>query len=152
MKKLFLILPLSLILISCETKQPGFTQEEVETAVLEIERQALGYWSAGNPTEFPGNFANDASYFDDIAAHTRLDGIEEIQNHFTSLEGAIPPHNYEIVDQRVQSFGNIAILTFRYHSTIDGQSGPPWKATSVYHYDNENWKVVHANWSLVKEQ
>ena len=144
-------LPLILILTSCEAKQSVFTQEEVEKAVLEVERQALDSWSAGNPAKMPANFADDASYFDDIAAHTRLDGIEEIQNYFTSLEGAIPPHNYEIVDQRVQSFGNTAILTLRYHSTIDGQSGPPWKATSVYHYNDEKWQVVHAHWSLVKE-
>ncbi len=150
---LSVFLPLILILTSCETKQSVFTQEEVEKTVLEIERQALDYWSAGNPTKFPDNFANDASYFDDIAAHTRLDGLEEIQNHFTSLEGAVPPHKYEIVDQRVQSFGNTAILTLRYHSTLeDGLHGPPWKATSVYHYNNEKWQVVHAHWSLVKEQ
>ena len=145
------LLPLMLILTSCEAKQSVFTQEEVEKAVLEVERQALDSWSAGNPAKMPANFADDASYFDDIAAHTRLDGIEEIQNYFTSLEGAIPPHNYEIVDQRVQSFGNTAILTLRYHSTIDGQSGPPWKATSVYRYNDEKWQVVHAHWSLVKE-
>lgn len=143
---------LMLILTSCESKQSVFTQEEIEMAVLELEHQALGYWSAGNPAKFSSNFANDASYFDDIAAHTRLDGLEEIQKHFTSLEGAIPPHKYEIVDQRVQSFGNIAILTLRYHSSLDdGQHGPPWKATSVYHYNDEKWQVVHAHWSLVKE-
>lgn len=150
---LLAFLPLMLILTSCETKQSVFTQEEVEKTILELERQALDYWSAGNPTKFSDNFANDASYFDDIAAHTRLDGLEEIQKHFTSLEGAIPPHKYEIVDQRVQSFGNIAILTLRYHSTLeDGQSGSPWKATSVYHFNNERWQKVHAHWSLVKEQ
>ena len=148
-----MFLPLMLILTSCETKQPAFTPEEVEKTVLKLERQALDHWAAGNPTKFSVNFANDASYFDDIAAHTRLDGLEEIQNHFTSLEGAIPPHNYEIVDHRVQNFGNIAILTLRYHSALkDGQPGPPWKATSVYHYSNQEWQVVHAHWSLVKEQ
>jgi len=93
-----------------------------------------------------------STYFDDIAAHTRLDGLEEIKKHLGSLEGKIPAHNYEIVDPKVQVFGEVAILTIRYHgSTTDGQPGPPWKATSVYHLKNDNWLVVHAHWSLVKE-
>ena len=147
-----MFLPLVLILTSCETKQVTLTQEEVEQTVLALERQALDRWAAGNPAGFTVNFANDATYFDDIAAHTRLDGLEEIQNHYNSLEGAIPPHNYEIVDPSVQYFGDAAILTLRYHSTLeDGQSGPPWKATSVYRFSNDEWKVVHAHWSLVKE-
>jgi hypothetical protein len=81
----------------------------------------------------------DATYFDDIAVHTRLDGIDEIKKHLGSLEGHIPAHNYEIVDPKVQLFDEVAILTIRYHgSTTDGQSGGAWKATSVYHLKNDD--------------
>jgi hypothetical protein len=142
-----------LILTSCNTKQPSFTQEEVEKAVLELENQALGYWTAGNPSKFSVNFATDASWFDDINAHIRLDGIEEIQEHFNSLEGAIPVHKYDLVDTRVQSFGNIAILTLHYAPTLDGvEYDPTWKATSVYHHNNDKWQVVHAHWSEIKTE
>jgi hypothetical protein len=139
---------------SCNNKQPSFTQDEVEKAVLALEDQALGFWSAGNPANFCVNFADDASYFDDIGAQTRLDGIEEIQNYCNSLEGAIPPHKYELVDTRVQSFDNTAILTLQYHSKLENgePGGPPWKATSVYRYSDNVWQVVHANWSLIKAE
>ena len=151
---LFIISTMMLVLVtSCDNKQPLFTQEEVEKAVLELENQALGYWTAGNPSKFSVNLAADASYFDDINAHIRLDGIEEIQEHFNSLEGTIPPHEYELVDTRVQSFDNTAILTLHYAPTLDGvEYGPTWKATSVYHYNNDKWQVEHAHWSEIKSE
>ena len=148
------ILTLSVLLIStsCVTEPPGPTAEEAEKAVIEKETQALDEWSAGNPKGFAVNAADDITYFDDIAAHTRLDGIEEFKAYLASLDGMIPPHDYKMVDPKVQVYGNVAILTLRYHSTIDGEPGPPWKATSVYHFRDSAWYAVHAHWSLVKEQ
>lgn len=152
MKNFILLVSILLIFTSCEMEQDTLIIENVEQAILAKERQALDRWSAGDPLGFAVNFANDATYFDDIAAHTRLDGLEEIKKHLGSLEGQIPEHNYEIVDPKVQVFGRVAILTLRYHgSTADGQPGPPWKATSVYNFINDDWQVVHAHWSLVKE-
>lgn len=83
--------------------------------------------------------------------HTRLNGLEEMQNYLASLE--IPPHSYELVDPKVQIYGDIAILTLRYQSTsLDGKPDPPWKATSVYRLIDSEWRVVHAHWSLMKDQ
>ena len=80
----------------------------------------------------------------------RLDSIEEIRNYLASLEGEIPPHNYKIVDPKVQVYGDIAILTLHYHTMIDTVPGTPWKATSVYRLIDDVWHVVHDHWSLVK--
>ena len=151
MKNFILLLATLLIFTSCGKKQNTLTQVNVEQTILAKDRQALDRWAAGDPLGFSVNFAEDATYFDDIAAHTRLDGLEEIQNHFASLEGNIPPHSYEIVDPKVQVYGDIAISTLRYHSSINGEPGPPWKATNVYRLTNDEWYIVHAHWSLVKE-
>ena len=97
--------------------------------------------------------AEDVTYFDDIAAHSRLDGIEELNKHLEWLDGKIPPHKYEIVDPKVQVYGEVAILTHQYHSTdAEGNPGTPWKATSVYRYMDGDWYSVHAHWSLVKAE
>ncbi len=152
MKNFILLLFTLLIFTSCCTKQDTQTQMNVEETILAKDRQTLDRWAAGDPLGFSVNFADDATYFDDIAAHTRLDGLEEIQNHFASLEGNIPPHSYEIVDPKVQVYGDIAISTLRYHPSINGEPGPPWKATGVYRLTNGEWYLVHAHWSLVKEQ
>lgn len=124
----------------------------IEQTILAMERQALDCWSAGDPPGFAVNCADDVTYFDDIAAQTRINGLKEMQNYLKSLVGKIPPHTYEIVDPKVQVYDNVAIVTLRYHSKIGDKSGPPWKATDVYRLTNGEWHVVHAHWSLVKTE
>ena len=149
MKYYILLFSFLLISISCETKKCTQTQEDVEQTILTLERQALDHWAQGDPLGLADNFAEDITYFDDIAAYTRIDSLEEMRNYLTSLKGKIPPHSYEIVDPKVQVYGDIAILTLLYHSTsIEGEAGPPWKATSVYKLTNGEWQVVHAHWSV----
>ena len=61
-------------------------------------------------------------------------------------------HKFEVVDPKVQLYGDIGILTLRYDAY--GTAAEPlsrWKATSVYHRANDQWRIVHAHWSLVKE-
>jgi ketosteroid isomerase-like protein len=150
MKTCFTFLISLLILASCTTQPQYPTPEEAEAAVIAKEVQALANWSAGNPAGYPVNFADDATYFDDIGAFTLLKGIEECNAYAASLEGMIPPHDYEMVDTHVQSYGDIAILTFQYHGSVDGEKGQPWKASLVYKYADGDWSVVHGHWSLVK--
>ena len=46
----------------------------------------------------------------------------------------------------------LPILTLRYNSTDENnEPDSPWKATSVYRLTNGNWKIIHSNWSLIKE-
>jgi hypothetical protein len=150
MKNFILLFSILLIFTSCNTKQSATTQENVEQTILAMERQSLDRWSAGDPLGFAVNFADDATYFDDIAAQTRIDGLEELQKYLKSLVGKIPPHTYEIVDPKVQVYDKFAIVTLHYHSKIGDEPGPPWKATDVYRLINGKWHVVHAHWSLVK--
>ncbi len=152
MKNFILFLSFFFIFTSCCTKQEQPSNEEIEQIILTLEQNALDSYSKGNPIGFSDNFAEDATYFDDIGAHMRLDNIEEVKNYFVSLDGKIPPHNYELVDPKVQVYDDIAVLTLQYHSTsLDGEPGPPWKATSVYRLLDGKWQVVHAHWSLIKE-
>jgi ketosteroid isomerase-like protein len=121
-------------------------------AILAQERKALDQWAQGNPLGYLDVDASDVTYFDDIAAHTRIDGIEAMRNYFTSLAGQIPAHRYELVDPKVQLYGEVGVLTFRYQPyLIDGSPEGCWKATSVYRLTDGQWRIVHAHWSTVKE-
>jgi hypothetical protein len=152
LRNLLVLLPIVLIISSC-TSQPALpTVEEATESVIAKEREALDQWSAGNPGGFTVNMAMDVTYMDDIGAHSRLDGFEEVQNYLSSLDGMIPPHSYEVQDPKVQVYGDVAVLTLRYQGSVDGEAVPAWKASSVYHYQDGDWKAVHAHWSLVKEQ
>lgn len=152
MKKISILLLIVLISTACVKEQSAPKHENVEETILALEGEALDQWSAGNPLGFAVHFADDGSYVDDIGAQNRIVGAEAAKEYLSSLDGKIPPHEYEIVDPLVQVYGDVAILTFQYHSKIDTMSGPPWKATSVYHFNDSTWQMVHANWSLVKTQ
>jgi len=151
-KNFVLFLFFLLIVISCCEKKNISNQEKIKQTILTLERQALDGWAKGVPADFCKNFAVDATYFDDIGAHVRLDSIEEIKSYFKSLDGKIPQHKYELEDTKVQVYGDIAILTLHYHSfTLDNESGIIWKATSVYKFNKDKWQVIHANWTKVKK-
>lgn len=137
-------------LAACQPAAPG--QKEAEEAIVAQERRALGEWAKGNPLGYLDVDADDVTYFDDIGAHTRVDGIAAMRTYLTSLQGKIPPHRYEMLDPKVQLYGDIGILTLRYEAY--GAAVEPlsrWKATSVYHRAGGQWRIVHAHWSLVKE-
>ena len=152
MHKCILLLSFALISTSCERRDNAVTHENADQAILAQERRALDRWAQGNPLGFVDIDADDVTYFDDIGAHTRIDGIEAMRNYFASLEGKIPPHRYEVVDPKVQVYGDIGILTLRYHAyATDGEPLTRWKATSVYRWTAGEWRVVHAHWSIVKE-
>lgn len=152
MRKCILLLSILLVCISCETKQNTLNQKNVEQTILAQEHKWLDRWAAGDPLGLTENCAEDVTYFDDVAAQTRIDGLVELRNYLTSLVGKYPPHTYEIVDPKVQVYGDIAICTLHYNPIINGKPDSPWKATDVYRLTNGEWRLVHVNWTLVKEQ
>jgi hypothetical protein len=128
------------------------TQENAEQAILAQERRALDQWAQGNPRGYGDRDADDVTYFDDIGAHSRIDGIAALRSYLASLEGKIPPHRYEIVVPKVQVYGDMGILTLRYDPyAADGKPLQRWKATSVYRRTAGEWRRVHAHWSMVKQ-
>jgi len=120
--------------------------------VLARERQALDRWAQGDPLGYLEIDAEEITYFDDIGAQERIDGIEEMRNYFATLVGKVSPHRYEIEDPKLQLFGDVAVLTLRYlPSTLEGEPLMPWKATSVYRRSDDDWRLVHAHWSTAGE-
>lgn len=141
---------LAVFLAGCQPRAPG--RSESEQAILAQERRALEQWSKGNSLGYLDVIADDVTYFDDISAHSRVDGIGAMRTYLTSLQGKIPAHRYEMLDPKVQLYGDIGILTLRYDAY--GTAAQPvarWKATSVYRRAEDQWRIVHAHWSLVKD-
>ena len=127
-------------------------QEAAADAILAAERRALDRWSSGDPVGYLEAAHEDVTYFDDIGALERVDGKDALHAYAEGLMGKIPAHRYEIVDPKVQLYGDVGILTLRYHtSSLEGEPGTPWKATAVYVNTDEGWRPVHLHWSIVKE-
>jgi len=128
------------------------TDHASEHAILALERAALDRWAQGDPLGYMERCADDVTYFDDIAAQHRVDGLVALRSYLGTLVGKIPPHRYELVEPKVQVYGDLGIVTLRYHPFApDGAAQTPWKATSVYRRADGAWKAVHAHWSMVKE-
>ena len=151
LQNFILIFSVLLLITSC-CKDQATSSDNVAEKVMALEKEALDQWAQGNPLGFAVHAAEDITYIDDIGAQNRITGIENVKAYLKALEGQIPPHEYEMVDPLLQVYGDVAILTFQYHSRIDTISGPPWKATSVYHLNDSTWQMVHGNWSLVKTE
>jgi ketosteroid isomerase-like protein len=123
-----------------------------QAAILARERHALDQWSQGRPLQYFDGWADEVTYFDDIGAHRRIDGIGGMRNYAAALEGKVPAHRYDLVDPKVQVYGDVGIVTLRYEpSGPDGAPLQRWKATVVYRRAGGEWSVVHAHWSMVKE-
>ena len=52
-----------------------------EQAILQQERQTLDQWAAGNPLGYLNVDASDVTYFDDIGAQSRVDGLEAMRTY-----------------------------------------------------------------------
>jgi hypothetical protein len=146
-----MLLALTGLLLGGCTSAPRHDNAEKE--IIALERRALDNWSLGKTTGYAEAGEADLTYCDDIGAQTRIDGLDAVRKYLASLEGKVPVHEYEMVNPKVQVYGDIGILTIQYHpSTLEGQPLRKWKATSVYRYSGGSWHMVHAHWSTIKEQ
>jgi hypothetical protein len=128
---------------------------EIEKLILEKEKDALNSWAEGSVTGYTKHFADEVTYIDDIGAHNRIDGLPDMRVYAAHLDsiGMISKHRYEFINPRVQVYQDIAILTFQYHPfKPDDTPGTKWKATSVYALIDNDWKVVHGHWSMLKTE
>ena len=103
-----------------------------------------------DPTEYAQPFADKATYFDPWAVGKLEDGA--IKEHLMALAGKIPNLDYEILDPRVDLYGDTAVFTFHLETTdpTDGTVTSRWKSTAVLTRTNDGWEKVHAHWSLAE--
>ena len=138
-----------LILAGCNsgTKHPNADEE-----IIALERSALNKWAQSNTMGYVEIGAEDVTWFDfNEGEQPRIDGLEAVRKYFTALAGQIPPHTYDLVNPKVQIYGNTAILSFHWKASMtDGTPLPVWKATSVYRWKGGKWRQVHAHWSPVQ--
>lgn len=128
----------------------------IEQKIIDKEKDALNSWAEASIIGYTKHFDNEATYVDDIMAQNRIDGLTDLQAYANKLDGMnmIKKHRYDFVNPKVQVMNDVVILSFQYHP-YDLQDNSPltkWKATSVYAFKDNDWKVVHANWSLLNKE
>ena len=71
--------------------------------------------------------------------------------------GKISIDRFDMIDPRVQRYGDIAILTFNivdYGAQLSGgpKSTARWNTTEIYQRIDGQWKIVHSHWSYTKPE
>ena len=123
-----------------------------EETILALARSELDRWSAGDTVGYAQTAADDVTYFDNLGAQARVDGIEAFREYLLALQGQIPEHTYEFVNPKVQVYGEVGILSLHYHAfTPDGEVLARGKGTCVYRQTEGSWRMVHTHWSTLEE-
>lgn len=149
--RIFVAIFALIILGGCNSE---ISHRNADQEIIALERSALDKWAQSNTGGYIDISADDITWFDFTpGAQLRIDGIEAVRNYLAPFVGQIPPHTYEMVNPKVQVYGNTAILTFHWKATMtDGKPMDGWKTTSVYNWKDGKWRQVHAHWSVVQSE
>lgn len=117
--------------------------------IINTEKAALEKWNNGNPSGFLELCAEDVVYFDPFT-EKRLNGLDKLTELYESIRGQINVERYDMIDPKVQSVDNMAVLTYNLISYTETGSGEKWNCTEVYRLDNKQWKIIQTHWSFTK--
>jgi len=103
----------------------------------------LGNWKPPH-----GRAANQNAANFSYALEMRLAPIKDLK--FTDPR-------YEMIDPKVQRYGDVAVLTFNlvnYGKPGTGEESvvARWNSTEVYSRIAGKWRIIHSHWSYIKPQ
>lgn len=117
-------------------------------AIIALERAALDRWGKGDPSGFLEILAPEVVYFDPYLER-RLDGREALERYYEALRGQVQFDRYELLNPKVQLYGETAVLTFNYVS-YGGEAQNRWNCTEVYRRAGGRWQIVQTHWSITQ--
>jgi len=127
--------------------------ETPANAIFRLEDGAMERWRQGDPLGWIEISADDVSYVDPGLA-APIVGIEAYRKYVEPFIGKVHYDGSEYVKPRVALYGDLAVLTYNYHSLSQGKDGKPkrnsfWNTTEVYHRGAAGWRIVHTHWSYI---
>ena len=133
-------------------KTQNMPNKEEAKDLIELERAALDRWNNGDPTGYLELYSDDFTYFDE-ATKARVDGLDAIKKWYAPSAGKIYNARYEMLNPKVQWFGQTGILSFNLVTySKEGNVTSRWNSTEVYSKYDEKWKIVHSHWSFTKHE
>jgi ketosteroid isomerase-like protein len=129
---------------------PARAASDTETAkeIVAMERRAMDGWITGNPDPALAIADADISYFH-IMTEKRLDGLAAVKALFEQYRGRPLYESYDMVDAKVQTSGDTAVLTYILVFQRAGTTGR-WNSTQVYQRKKDGWRVIHSHWSQTR--
>ena len=139
-----------ILTIAIMTSISTYSQDNnsISKLIIGMEKSALERWNSGDPSGFLEISAKDVVYFDPMTEQ-RLDGLDKLTELYEKVRGEIHVDKYDMINPKVQSVDDMAVLTFNLISYI-GEIGHKWNCTEVYRIDNDKWKIIQTHWSFTK--
>ena len=122
--------------------------EATAREVLALERTTLDGWQMGNPDPLLAISDPEITYFH-VVTDKRLDGLPALKALFEAYRGRPLFDSYEMAEPKVQSSGDIAVLTYILVRHV-GSATSRWNATQVYQRKKEGWRIIHSHWSAIR--
>ncbi len=130
---------------------PAWADSDADTlrALLALERQGMDGWKNGDPN--PQLAVLDPKIIYISALGQRLDGLAAVKELFAGYRGTPLFESYEILNPKVRTIGDTAILTYQLaqHARSDTRY---WNGTQVYLKTADGWRVVHSHWSPANDR
>ncbi|MGI8743319.1 MAG: YybH family protein [Bryobacteraceae bacterium] len=131
-------------------------EKDIAAQIISLERGALDRWGKGDPGGYQEIYAPEVTYFDPMQ-DKRIDGLDAIKAMQAPIEGKVRVDRYDMIDPKVQHYGDIAVLTFNllsYRTGVDGKEAVVgrWNSTEVYRATVGTWKIIHVHWSYLKPE
>lgn len=118
----------------------------ISETIISLETAALERWNNGDPSGFLELSTSEVTYFDPFL-QKRLDGLDALTALYESIRGQVQVDKFELVDPKVQTTDNMAVLTFNYVAN-SGDLVFRWNCTEVYRMEATGaWKIIHTHWS-----
>ena len=141
-----------LFLIVSVLSGAALAQNPVDSTLVNIERTALTRWGNGDPSGYIELASDDISYFDP-GLEKRIDGKAAYKELLTPLVGKIHIPRFEMRNLRVQTGGDIGIVSFNLVNLDTNDSvRVRWNSTEVYRLEKGEWKLFHSHWSYTQPE
>jgi uncharacterized protein (TIGR02246 family) len=121
--------------------------------LMALESAAMERWRKGDPWGFVELYAPQVTYFD-TGTTKRINGRLAMTNRYKKIEGEIFYDVMDFVDPVVLVSGDMAVLFYRFLSTLLNPDGSvskrtPWNCSEIYQRMEGSWKIIHNHWSLI---
>ena len=123
---------------------------EIEQQLLALERKAMDGWLRGDPDPQLAILDPDVTYIHDVVGK-RLDGLSAVKEFYAPYRGAPLFDSYEILGPKVQTIGDVAVLTYQLEQRV-GAATRYWNGTQVYVKRQDGWRIIHSHWSAAKDR
>ena len=145
---------ISATLIACGTTSVVNQVQPGGNEVIALERSALDRWGKGDVGGFLSIYADEITYFDPMQDR-RVDGLPAMRAAYEPFAGKFTVDRYEMLDPKVQRYGDVAVLTYRiqnYARQADGIERPTtrWNVTEVFRRIDGKWRTIHSHFSYTK--